>query len=226
MANNSAFGGQAAIESCSCTDLSAHRQVVHSNCGSSRTTARSLQGQAAIELPSGATARSLKAQAAMEYLVTYGWALLALFVVVGYLFSTGAFSANNFAAQECVFQPDLPCSPYVIYKESATVTHLKFNLTNGLGFPIKIKSINYTATSMGMAGKHTYSPIVAASPTPILSGDKFGFDFSFSGDTQPSEREFKTVQVTLEYLNCRNAASCSGPYVTSGRISSIVEKKA
>ena len=59
---------------------------------------RASKAQTAIELPSGATAGRLKAQAAMEYLVTYGWALLILFVVVAYLLTSGAFSANSFAS--------------------------------------------------------------------------------------------------------------------------------
>jgi hypothetical protein len=54
-----------------------------------------------------------KGQAMMEYLVTYGWALLALLIVVAVLLSSGVFSPNSFATQECTFQPDLPCSPFI-----------------------------------------------------------------------------------------------------------------
>ncbi|MCX6769266.1 MAG: hypothetical protein NT051_01150, partial [Candidatus Micrarchaeota archaeon] len=59
---------QAALESnCDSTDLSTHRQMVHSNCCSSRT------------------ARPLHAQAALEYLITYGWALLVIVIVIAAL---------------------------------------------------------------------------------------------------------------------------------------------
>ncbi|MGC8478929.1 MAG: hypothetical protein ACP5NE_03320, partial [Candidatus Micrarchaeia archaeon] len=40
---------------------------------------------------------SLKAQSAMEYLMTYGWAILIIAVVLGALFQLGVFNANNFA---------------------------------------------------------------------------------------------------------------------------------
>jgi hypothetical protein len=39
----------------------------------------------------------LKAQSAMEYLMTYGWAILIIAVVLGALFQLGVFNANNFA---------------------------------------------------------------------------------------------------------------------------------
>jgi len=38
-----------------------------------------------------------KAQSAMEYLMTYGWAILIIAVVLGALFQLGVFNANNFA---------------------------------------------------------------------------------------------------------------------------------
>ncbi|MGC8662693.1 MAG: hypothetical protein ACP5RT_02830, partial [Candidatus Micrarchaeia archaeon] len=42
-------------------------------------------------------ASSSKAQSAMEYLMTYGWAILIIAVVLGALFQLGVFNANNFA---------------------------------------------------------------------------------------------------------------------------------
>ena len=39
----------------------------------------------------------MKSQSAMEYLMTYGWAILIIAVVVGALFQLGVFNSNNFA---------------------------------------------------------------------------------------------------------------------------------
>ena len=54
-----------------------------------------------------------KAQSAMEYLMTYGWAILIIAVVLGALFQLGVFNANNFAPKalpgSCkVFRPNGP----------------------------------------------------------------------------------------------------------------------
>lgn len=165
---------------------------------------------------------AIKAQAAMEYLVTYGWALLALFVVIAYLLSTGAFSASSFSAQECTFQPDLSCSPYILFQQSSTSTALRFTLTNGLGFPINVTSVNYTVTNIGLDGKRVLAGAVP--PATVPSGAKMNFSMDFDGSTQPAARDFRTVLVSLEYVNCRNTP-CSGPYVTSGRISATVQGK-
>ena len=187
----------------------------------SGTNACSLRGQAAIEPRSASTAGSLKAQAAMEYLVTYGWALLILFIVVAYLLTSGAFSASSFAAQECVFQPDLPCSPFVLYREGAD-TKLQFTVTNGLGFPINISSINYTATGIGASGRKIYSGTAPGGTIPL--GTRFDLNQTFPGEPQPSTADFRTIYVEMSYYNCKNSP-CSGPYMTSGRISAVVQKK-
>ena len=55
----------------------------------------------------------IKAQSAMEYLMTYGWAILIIAVVLGALFELGVFNANNFAPKAppgaCqVFRPNGP----------------------------------------------------------------------------------------------------------------------
>ena len=55
----------------------------------------------------------LKSQSAMEYLMTYGWAILIIAVVLGALFSLGVFNANNFAPKASpgacqVFRPNGP----------------------------------------------------------------------------------------------------------------------
>jgi hypothetical protein len=163
----------------------------------------------------------------MEYLVTYGWALLALLFVIALLIGSGAFSISNFTMPECTFQPDLPCSSFIIYKENApsgVQTVIAFNITNGLGFPMNITNITYSFAGWGSPGTITAD---ASPPSPILvgPGESVAFSYNFTGANQPSERDFKTAYVYLAYYNCRSSSPCSGPYITFGRISSIVEKR-
>ncbi len=44
-------------------------------------------------------ARARKSQSAMEYLMTYGWAILIIAVILGVLFQLGVFSSSNFTAR-------------------------------------------------------------------------------------------------------------------------------
>ncbi len=167
---------------------------------------------------------ALRAQAAMEYLVTYGWALLALMFVVAFLVSSGAFSSSNFSVQECIFQPDFPCSPFILYKEAEDKTMLRFTLTNGLGFPINITNVSYITTDMGGEGR---VPFAGEVPTISKIGTNEPADFTheFRGSRQPQPKDFRTVIASITYQNCRRYPSepCTGNYTTSGRISAVVE---
>ena len=57
------------------------------------------RAQAAIESSCCSTAGSLRAQAAMEYLVTYGWALLVIVIVIAVLLYINPFRAP----EQCLF---------------------------------------------------------------------------------------------------------------------------
>jgi hypothetical protein len=63
--------------------------------------------------PSAAPPRKLRSQSAMEYLMTYGWAILIIAVVLGALFQLGVFNGATFAPKAppgaCqVFRPNGP----------------------------------------------------------------------------------------------------------------------
>lgn len=164
-------------------------------------------------------------QAAMEYLVTYGWALLALFIVIAILLSSGAFSASSYAVQECTFQPDLPCPSFVLYKSGSGSpnTTLQFSLANGLGFPIRVNNVTYTGTGLGDSGRNTYTGNLPAPSGIIPSGQRMNFTQNFSGALQPQIRDFKTIYVSITYSNCKGGV-CRSNYTTSGRISTLIEK--
>jgi hypothetical protein len=77
--------------------------------------------------------KKMRGQAAMEYLMTYGWALIVLTVVIGVLFSMGVFNPQNYMSEECSFQPSLPCRGTSLTEDGA----LTIVLANGLGYDIK-----------------------------------------------------------------------------------------
>ena len=63
----------------------------------------------------------IKAQSAMEYLMTYGWAILIIAVVLGALFELGVFNANNFA-------PKAPPGSCRVFRPNGTSTTSFINL--------------------------------------------------------------------------------------------------
>ncbi len=57
----------------------------------------------------GRTAKK-RAQSAMEYLMTYGWAILIIAVTLSVLFSLGLFNSSNINASACIASPGYLCS--------------------------------------------------------------------------------------------------------------------
>lgn len=183
---------------------------------------KNFRGQAAIE-SAAPIARRQHGQAAMEYLVTYGWALLALFAVIAFLVSSDMFSSNSFTSQECTFQPDLPCPAFILYNSSSG-TVLQFSLVNGLGFPIKVTNMSYIATNTGQPGRQQYAVDQSElQDVNVSSGQYLNFTYTFAGPQQPLPKSSRQILVSITYQNCKPPA-CSGNYTTSGRISALVQQ--
>ena len=84
---------------------------------------------------------SKKAQAAMEFLMTYGWAILVVLIVVGALAYFGVLNPSNLIPERCVFPTMLTCSDYVI-----TTGEIGLKFINGAGQDMTIYTVNYTTT--------------------------------------------------------------------------------
>jgi hypothetical protein len=78
-----------------------------------------------------------KSQAAMEFLMTYGWALLVVLAAIGALAYFGVLKPQQFVPEQCVLVPGMACMDSRI-----TPTGLDFIISNSLGRDIKILSIS------------------------------------------------------------------------------------
>ena len=58
----------------------------------------------------GSFSRTRKAQSAMEYLMTYGWAILIIAVVLAALFSLGVFNSGALLGTACIAAPGYQCT--------------------------------------------------------------------------------------------------------------------
>ena len=73
-----------------------------------------------------------KAQAAMEFLMTYGWAILVVLVAIGALAYFGVLSPDRFLPERCSGPSGLDC----LDKASINSTHVVIVVKNNLGFTI------------------------------------------------------------------------------------------
>jgi hypothetical protein len=82
-----------------------------------------------------------RGQAAMEFLMTYGWAILVVLVVIGALAYFGVLNPQNILPQKCEFTTGLNCQDHVL----SSSTGLTLRLNNGLGKDIRIDEISFDA---------------------------------------------------------------------------------
>ena len=73
-----------------------------------------------------------KGQAATEFLITYGWAIMGVLIVVSALAYYGIFNTQKYVNDVCDFGTQLYCEDYRLISSGTGY----FNLRNNLGVPI------------------------------------------------------------------------------------------
>jgi len=100
-----------------------------------------------------------KGQAAMEFLATYGWALLVIVVAISALATFGVLNADKFLPERCIMPSGIACLSH-----KATTDSVQVVLQNSLGQTMLVTNLvvgdcsAYTsATSIANGGKITFS---------------------------------------------------------------------
>jgi hypothetical protein len=82
-----------------------------------------------------------KAQGAMEFLTTYGWAIMILAVVLSGLGYFGVFNPSNFVKSSCQFDSGISC-PLFSFVNSSDGFELKIHFQNVLGDRLILENIS------------------------------------------------------------------------------------
>ena len=119
-----------------------------------------------------------KSQAALEFLMTYGWAILVVLVAVGALAYFGVLSPDKFLPTKCTLQPGIAC---IDHKVDGTASTLIVVIQNALGYDISGVSVSATGCTTpaiapatlanGARGTYTVS-------TCTFSGTKYSGDLT------------------------------------------------
>lgn len=157
-----------------------------------------------------------KAQAAVEYLMTYGWAILVLLIIIGLILGSGIASPSYLISEECNLGPKLPCR-HILYNDGANLK-LIVNMTNGFEHKIKIKTI--TATLVGKGSMVT----VLTNDDPE-SGESSSIEASFAGYNAPRDSS-KTIQVHIDYYSCAPEVNPTCADIATHPISGRISAKA
>ncbi len=84
-----------------------------------------------------------KGQAAMEFLMTYGWAILVVLVVIGALAYFGVLSPSTLLPEKCTFPVSVNCVDHSVSPTAVTVV-----LLNGAGRDITIRGVTATSEAL------------------------------------------------------------------------------
>ncbi|MGC8651797.1 MAG: hypothetical protein ACP5UH_00900 [Candidatus Micrarchaeia archaeon] len=89
----------------------------------------------------------LKLQSAMEYLMTYGWAILIISIALAALFMMGLFSPSSYVTSSCIFPADFSC----LQDFMSTSGVLQINIEQSTESPIEITGIGCNS-NVSLAG--------------------------------------------------------------------------
>ncbi|MAG08191.1 hypothetical protein CMO89_01855 [Candidatus Woesearchaeota archaeon] len=125
-----------------------------------------------------------KAQAAMEFLMTYGWAILVVLVAIGALAYFGVLSPEKFLPEKCLIASGsgLYCDDF-----SADTSGVTLRVKNILTDAVNVSTVTLTATGETCTDYTTLTSISAdgtadipVTCTTFASGDKVKGDLSIT----------------------------------------------
>jgi len=120
-----------------------------------------------------------KSQAALEFLMTYGWAILVVIVAIGALAYFGVLSPDRFLPSQCTLPSGIACTDHVL---NGATNQIQLSLRNGLGFDLSgitvaISGCTVDATGALSNGQQTTFLVTGCS---LTSGSKFSGDVNIT----------------------------------------------
>ncbi|RJQ15915.1 hypothetical protein C4573_07225 [Candidatus Woesearchaeota archaeon] len=148
-----------------------------------------------------------KGQAAMEFLMTYGWAILVVLAAIGALAYFGVLSPDRFLPSKCTVAGGFSCIEYKV-----TATEVQMNIQNNLG--VDATSVNITMT--GKSGG-TFGTTNCARTFILLNGDATNVTAYCTGGTLAGKVR---ADITIVYQKSGETVT----HTTTGSVSGNVEQ--
>jgi hypothetical protein len=104
-----------------------------------------------------------KSQAAMEFLMTYGWAIVIVMIMMGTLAYFGVFNVKSFLPKRCFGGPEMSCmqdpSFFNAYSDDTFVnSRIAFSVKNNWNYQVQLISINLS----GAENEHPCTAITSS----------------------------------------------------------------
>ena len=144
---------------------------------------------------------SKKAQAAMEFLMTYGWAILVVLAAIGALAYFGVLSPDRFMPSKCTVSGGFSCIDHKI-----TATSVTLYLQQNLGFDANSISVELDYVNGTQCGSNS-------TQSSLTNGQQFTATFNCA-----NSGSFKG-EIVISYTN----ANTNVQHTTTGSITGKVE---
>ena len=141
-----------------------------------------------------------KGQAALEFLTTYGWALLVILVMIGALVYFGLLNPSKILPSKCTLTTGFVCSDYQIRNDTFSVV-----IVNKLGETIKNVSLVANPTSETYLGTGP-TACTPDSTAPLVVNADESFTVTCTGSAAEMFGGIKdkiTINMQLEYVISR-----------------------
>ena len=139
-----------------------------------------------------------KGQAAMEFLMTYGWAILVVLAAIAALAYFGVLSPEKFLGEKCILEPGLACVSHKVEPNKVTLV-----LAQNKGRTIIVNSITVGSCS----GAFTETMLSGTDHTFVIGGScSNGLQKeSFKGDIIISytEKDYNLTKTAFGNLNTK-----------------------
>ena len=142
-----------------------------------------------------------RSQSALEYMMTYGWAILVIVIVAAVLYSLGIFSPSSSLSTTITGFSNLGTVNAVCLGG----TSFTISMGDSTGYPINVTEINLTSSS----GKTTYSPNILIQPNSIQTVTVPSSSLCTSGTRY-------SVSAVISYLE--PGQIFPGPYTSTGTV--------
>lgn len=124
-----------------------------------------------------------KSQAAMEFLMTYGWAILVVLVAIGALAYFGVLNPDQFLPAKCTLPAGIACVDH-----RATASGVQVVLQNGMGYDLSAVEVSISgcgvavtspaSTTLNNGDKKTYTAACAITTTKF--NEKIGISYTIT----------------------------------------------
>lgn len=144
-----------------------------------------------------------KGQAAMEFLMTYGWAILVVLAAIGALAYFGVLSPDNLLPERTSFQAPIPHVDNAYIQTSGLI---EIPFSNNVGFPVELHIANAAVSDLEVGGADATCTGVGAviddvaADKNVTNNNNFRFAWNCTGVTFTKNARVKGT-LTFEYKN-------------------------